>query len=191
MKKLSVFNNISLDGYFVDSHGEMNFAQNQAPDPEWDAFIAGNTSGGGGIMLFGRITYQMMAAFWPTPEAVAAMPVVANTMNNARKVVFSRTLEGAEWNNSQLLKDELLGNVRRLKEEAGPDIVIFGSGTIVTQLAQEDLIDEYVFVIVPVVLGQGRTMFEGLDTPRSMTLLESRSFKNGNVVLRYTPARAA
>ena len=79
------------------------------------------------------------------------MPVVANTMNNARKVVFSRTLEGAEWNNSQLLKDELPGNVRRLKEEAGPDIVIFGSGTIVTQLAQEDLIDEYVFVIVPVV----------------------------------------
>lgn len=191
MQKLSVFNNISLDGYFVDSHGQMNFAQNQAPDPEWDAFIAGNASGGGANMLFGRITYQMMASFWPTPEAVAAMPVVANAMNNARKVVFSRTLDRAEWNNSQLAREDLPGQVRRLKEGSGPGIIIFGSGTIVSQLARENLIDEYVFVIVPVVLGQGRTMFEGLDTPRQMTLRESRSFKNGNVVLRYTPARAA
>ena len=96
----------------------MNFAQNQAPDPEWDAFIAGNTSGGGGIMLFGRITYQMMAAFWPTPEAVAAMPVVANTMNNARKVVFSRTLQSVS-HNSRLVRDDLPGLIAGAHRNVG------------------------------------------------------------------------
>ena len=186
MQKLTVFNNVSLDGYFVDANGEMNFARNVAPDPEWDAFVEGNASGGGTTMLFGRLTYEMMASFWPTPEAETAMPVVAKTMNNSPKVVFSRTLDRADWSNTRLFKDDLPGEVRKLKAAEGPGMIIFGSGTIVSQLTREGLIDEYQFVVVPVVLGEGRTMFDVLNKAVAMTLLESRSFKNGNVFLRYS-----
>lgn len=187
MQKLSVFNNVSLDGYFVDAGGDMSFAQNAQPDPEWDAFVAGNASGGGGTFLFGRITYEMMASFWPTPAAMASMPVVSQTMNDTPKVVFSRTLERADWNNTRLFKSNLVEEVRQLKGSTGNGIIIFGSGTIVSQLAREGLIDEYQVIIVPVVAGKGRTMFEGLDQKMALQLISSRSFKNGNVFLRYRP----
>ncbi len=189
MQKLTVFNNVSLDGYFADEKNEMSFAQNAAPDPEWDAFINGNASGGGTNMLFGRVTYQMMASFWPTPAAMEAMPTVAKTMNNSPKVVFSRTLGRADWMNTRLVSEDLAGEVRRLKEADGPGMIIFGSGTIVAQLTQEGLIDEYQLVVVPVALGKGRSQFEGVKVPVRLDLLGSREFKNGNVFLRYQPRR--
>src|SRR5512143_1529269 len=142
MRKLIVFNHISLDGYFTDSHGDMSFAQNATPDAEWDAFVEGNASGGGGTMVFGRVTYELMASFWPTPAAVAQMPVVANRMNSARKVVFSRTLQKASWQNTRLVKGDLPGEIRKMKNEPGEASLIFGSGKIVSQLAQAGLIDE-------------------------------------------------
>ncbi len=190
MQKLTVFNNTSLDGYFVDASGEMDFARNPVPDEEWDTFITGNASGGGGgTFLFGRVTYEMMAAFWPTPEAAAAMPVVAKSMNDTPKVVFSRTLERADWKNSRLMKGDLLEEVRKLKEGPGEGILIFGSGTLVSQLAQAGLIDEYQITVEPVVLGKGRTMFEGLQAMLPLKLISARGFKNGNVFLVYQPVQ--
>jgi dihydrofolate reductase len=184
MRKLIVFNHISLDGYFTDVNGDMSFAQNHTPDPEWDAFVAGNASGGG-MLVFGRITYDLMIRFWPTPAATESMPVVAERMNNLPKVVFSRTLREATWNNTQLVKDDMIGEIQRLKKESGQDMVIFGSGTIISQLAQENLIDEYQLVIDPVTLGKGRTMFDGLKEKLPMKLKSSRTFNNGNVLLCY------
>ena len=187
MRKLIVFNNVSLDGYFSDAKGEMDFARNEKPDAEWDAFVAGNASdaSGGGIFVFGRITYEMMASFWPTPMATESMPVVARTMNARPKVVFSRTLDKAEWNNTRLVKEDLPGEIRRLKQEAGDDMLIFGSGRIVAQLAQQDLIDEYQIVVIPVVLGAGRSMFDGIKKELPLRLAKTRSFANGNVLLVY------
>src|SRR5690242_19247936 len=106
MRKLLVFNHISLDGYFTDSKGDMSFARNDKPDPEWDAFVSGNASNGG-MLVFGRVTYQMMASFWPTPAAAQSMPDVAERMNNLPKVVFSRTLQDASWENTRLVRDML------------------------------------------------------------------------------------
>ncbi len=188
MQKLSVFNNVSLDGYFTDASGDMNFAQNPQPDPEWDAFVAGNARGGGGTFLFGRLTYEMMASYWPTPAAAAAMPVVAKTMNETPKVVFSRTLDRADWNKTKLFKSNLAEEVRKLKEGPGQGILIFGSGTIVSQLAREGLIDEYQIILTPVALGKGRTMFEGLEGKLPLQLISSRNFRNGNIFLCYQPA---
>ena len=185
MPKLMVFNNISLDGYFVDAHGDMSFANNPRPDPEWDAFVAGNASGSGGVMVFGRVTYDLMASYWPTPIAASSMPVVAERMNSARKVVFSRTMDQATWMNTRLVKNDLPGEIRKLKKEAGGDLIIFGSGSIVSQLAQLGLIDEYQIIVTPVVLGKGRTMFEGLNEKLLLKLNKSRSFANGNVWLSY------
>ncbi len=186
MRKVMVFNNISLDGFFTDAHNEMNFTQDPRPDPEWDAFVAGNAAGGSSF-LFGRLTYQMMAAYWPTPAAVAAMPTVAKTMNDSPKIVFSRTLDKADWKNTTILNTDPADEVRRLKNGSGKDFVIFGSGTIVSQLAQNRLIDEYQFIVNPVVLGKGRTMFDGMATKLPLNLVDSRAFKNGNVWLRYLP----
>ncbi len=117
------------------------------------------------------------------------MPEVAEGMNKMPKVVFSRTMDKAAWNNTTLMKGDLVAAVRKLKGEAGPDIVILGSGTIVSQLAGEGLIDEYQFVVVPIVLGKGRTMFEGLKEKLTLKLTKSRVFGNGNVFLCYDPMK--
>jgi dihydrofolate reductase len=186
MRKLIVFNHVSLDGYFTDVNGDMSFAQNATPDPEWDAFVAGNASGGG-MFVFGRVTYELMASFWPTPLAAENMPDIAQQMNNLLKVVFSRTLEEASWNNTKLVKSDLTGEIRRMKQEEGDGMVIFGSGTIIAQLAQEGLIDEYQIVVNSVALGNGRTMFDGMKEKLPLKLTKTRTFGNGNVLLCYEP----
>ena len=186
MRKLIVFNHVSLDGYFTDAKGDMSFARNDNQDAEWDAFVASNASGGG-TLLFGRITYELMASFWPTPFAAESMPLVAERMNNLPKVVFSRTLDKASWNNTKLVKSDMTGEIRRMKKEPGEDMVIFGSGSIVSQLAQEGLIDEYQIVIDPVALGKGRTMFDGIKDKLPLKLKKTRTFGNGNVLLCYEP----
>jgi dihydrofolate reductase len=187
MRRLIVFNHVSLDGYFTDAQSDMSFARNDVPDAEWDAFVAGNASGGG-MLVFGRITYELMASFWPTPLAAENMPVVAQQMNALPKIVFSRTLDKVSWNNTKLVKGDPAEEIRRLKQEPGADMVIFGSGSIVSQLAQAGLIDEYQIVVDPVALGQGRTMFEGIKDKLTLRLIRTRTFGNGNVLLCYVPA---
>jgi dihydrofolate reductase len=186
MRKLIVFNHKSLDGYFADAKGDMSFVHNDNPDAEWEAFVASNASGGG-LLIFGRITNELMASFWLTPFAAETMPLVAQRMNNLPKVVFSRTLDTVSWNNTQLVKGDLIGEIQRLKKEPGEDLVILGSGSIVSQLAQAGLIDEYQIVVDPVVLGKGRTMFDGIQDKLPLKLKKTRTFGNGNVLLCYEP----
>ncbi|WP_426422323.1 dihydrofolate reductase family protein [Bradyrhizobium genosp. A] len=185
MPKLSVFNNVSLDGCFTDGQGDMSWAHKN--DQEWLDFTRTNARGGG-TMLFGRVTYDLMVQFWPTPMAMQSMPAVAERMNNLPKVVFSRTLDKATWNNTRVVKDDLVGEVRRLKNEPGDDMVIMGSGTIISQLTEAKLIDEYKIVVVPVILGSGRTMFEGVSGRPTLKCTLSRTFENGNVYLCYETA---
>ena len=182
MRKLNVFNQVSLDGYFVNNTGDMSWAHKQ--DAEWNEFTSSN-AGGGGELLFGRVTYDMMKSFWPTPQALQAMPEVAKQMNALPKVVFSTTLSEAGWNNTKIVKSNITDEVRKMKNESGPDMVIMGSGTIVAQFAKEGLIDQYQIVVNPIVLGSGRTMFDGLEDSLDLRLTSTRSFKNGNVVLQY------
>jgi dihydrofolate reductase len=182
MRKLSVFNAISLDGYFTDAKGDMTWAHKD--DAEWQAFAAENASGGGAL-VFGRVTYEMMSSFWPTPAAFESNAVVAERMNNLPKIVFSTTLEKSSWNNTTLVKGDIAAEMRKLKNETGPDMVIMGSGTIVAQLADARLIDDYHVVLNPIVLGSGRTMFDGVHERQNLQLTQTRPFSNGNVVLSY------
>ena len=184
MRKLLVFNSVTLDGYFTDANGDMSWAHKN--DPEWIEFAAENAKGGG-TLLFGRITYELMVSFWPTPAAIQSMPEIAKGMNNLPKVVFSRTLDKASWNNTKLVKNGLVEEVRKMKNEAGEDMVILGSGSIVSQLSEDRLIDEYQMVVNPIVLGKGRTMFEGLTKRLPMKRTSTRTFENGNVLLCYEP----
>ena len=184
MRHLSVFNNVTLDGYFSGPGGDFRWAHAGSDDPEYQAFVAENAKGGGALVL-GRVTYELMAGWWPTPAAAQMDPVVAGQMNALPKVVFSRTLASASWANTTLLREDAAAAMRRLKTEAGPDLVILGSGRVVAALAREGLIDEYQLLVNPVVLGKGRTMFDGLDEPMPLRLTESRAFRNGKVFLRY------
>jgi len=185
MRRLIVFNQVTLDGYFTDTKGDISWAHKR--DPEWDAFVQGNAQQNGEF-VFGRVTYQMMASYWPTPAAMQNNPVVAERMNSSSKVVFSRTLVEVSWKNTRLLKDSPASEVRKMKNESGPGMVIFGSGTIVSQLAQEGLIDEYQLVVNPVVIGKGRTMFENVSKKLSLKRTNTRTFSNGNVFACYEPA---
>lgn len=189
MRKLAVFNNVTLDGYFAGKHGDISWAKGHT-DAEFNAFVADNARSGG-VLVLGRITYELMTSYWPTPLAMQHDPVVAERMNNLRKVVFSRTLDKASWNNTKLMKGDLTAEIRKLKSEPGDDMAILGSGTIVSQLAREGLIDEYQFVVNPVVLGEGRTMFDGIKDELSLKLTKTRPFGNGNVFLCYEPMAAS
>jgi len=182
MRKLMVYNSVSLDGYFVDGNGDMSWAHKR--DPEWNAFVAENARGDS-VMLFGRVTYDMMSRFWPTDAALKSLPEVAARMNSAPKVVFSRTMDKATWNNTRLIKDNLVEEVRKMKQEPGDPMVILGSGNIIAQLSGARLIDEYQLVLTPIVLGRGRTMFDGIPERMPLKLTKSRAFGNGSVVVWY------
>jgi len=185
MAKVIVFNSVSVDGYFAGPDGDLSWAHG-ADDAEWNEFIGSNAKGDARL-LFGRVTYEMMASYWPTPMAAQNDPVVAEGMNKLPKVVFSRTLSKVTWNNTKLLKGDLAKEVRAMKDGPGADIMIFGSGTIVAQLARENLIDEYQLVTVPVVLGKDKGLFDGLDRPVTLKRTDTRAFKNGNVLVSYQP----
>ena len=187
MRRLIVFNHMSLDGYFTDANGDMRFAHSDKPDAEWDAFVAGNASGGG-ILLFGRITYELMASYWPTPAAAENMPVVAERMNNLPKVVFSRTLDQVSWNNTRLVKENIAGEIQSLKQQSGKDLFIFGSSDLSANLAQMGLIDEYRIMVNPLILGNGKPLLQGIKDRLPLKLLKTRTFRNGNVLLYYQPA---
>jgi dihydrofolate reductase len=183
LQKLLVFNQVTLDGYFSGPNGDLSWAHKQ--DPEWDKFVADNAKGGG-TLLFGRVTYEMMVAFWPTPEAMKAFPKVAEGMNKSQKVVFSRTLDKVSWKNTRLVKDGMADEVRKMKGQPGKGMTILGSGKVVSQLASEGLIDEYQIVVNPVALGKGRTMFEGVKAPVNLKRTSTREFKNGNILTVYS-----
>ena len=186
LRNLEAFMQISLDGYYCDSRGDMSFAHKPPEDTEWHEFVTENASGGG-MLLFGRITYDMMAAWWPTTMAAQAMPEVAARMTAIPKIVFSRTLNSAEWSNTTLVQDDLVGTVRRMKGETGPDITILGSGSIVRQLADAGLIDTLQVVVNPVALGAGKSLFSGISRNVELVLTNTRVFRNGSMVLWYTP----
>jgi len=183
MQKLRVFESISVDGYFTDARGDMAWAHAGQQDPEFADWVGGNASSGGSL-LFGRKTYQLMEAYWPTPLAMQQMPVVAQGMNEATKYVASRTIQPT-WRNTQLLRGDLVEAVRDLKASDGLGIVVLGSGSVAAQLGAAGLVDEYQLVIVPVALGGGRTVFTHATKLR---LVDQRTFRCGNVVVTYAAA---
>jgi len=184
MALLSAFISLSLDGCYADAGGDMSWAHSQ--DPEQAGFTASNAKGGGRL-VFGRLTYEMMSAFWPTTMAGEMMPDVAAGMNGMPKTVFSRSLKKADWHNTVIATDDLATELTRLKGE-DLDISILGSGSIVAQATTAGLLDELQVMLVPVTLGGGKRLFDGIPRSIAWRREEARQFGNGNVFLRYRPA---
>jgi dihydrofolate reductase len=185
MPILTSFISLSLDGCYADANSDMNWAHSQ--DPEQAEFTASNAKGGGAL-VFGRITYEMMASFWPTPQAAQMMPEVAAQMNTLPKIVFSRTIKSAGWQNSRVVSADLVGELSRLKAGKGPDMTILGSGSIVAQVATAGLLDELQIMLVPIALGAGKHLFDGVPRSLAWRRDNSRQFSNGNVFISYRPA---
>jgi dihydrofolate reductase len=186
MRKLNVFNQISIDGYFKTTDGDISWLHQPDDDAEFKQFTNENAVSGG-VLLFGRKTYETMVTFWPTPQAAEQFPEVARQMNSLPKVVFSKSLDQATWNNATIVKGDPVAEVRRMKSEAGPAMAILGSGSIVAQLTRAGLIDEYQVLVIPTVLSEGTSMFDGAGRMVNMTLANSRTFRNGRVFLVYHP----
>jgi dihydrofolate reductase len=129
-----------------------------------------------------------MTMYWPTPLAAKNNPVVATYMNERPKIVVSHSIDKPDWNNTIRIQGDLPAAVRRLKQEPGDDICILGSGSLVAQLAPHGLIDSYQMVVSPIVLGQGKTLFEGMKDRLNLKLTSTRAFHNGNAVLSYEAA---
>lgn len=186
-RRLIVFNNSTLDGYFTSINGDSSWAHKNNEDAEWNQFVADNANGAA-ILLVGRITYELMANYWLSEQAMNNNFALAERMKNMPKMVFSKTLDAVFWNNTKLVKGNLATEVRKIKKEGGDDMVILGSGSLVAQLAQVGLIDEFRVVINPAMLGNGRTMFDGIKEKLSLELIKTKAFANGNVLLCYKPA---
>lgn len=184
MRKVGVFNSVSLDGYYTDAQSDMSWAHAGTDDPELQEFTRNNAQGTNAL-VFGRVTYDMMVAYWPTPNAAKAMPDVAKGMNEAPKYVFSRSMEKADWSNTTLLKGDPAKEIARIKLSPGPDLTILGSGSIVAQLVGAGLIDEVQVMVVPIVLGSGKSQFADVRSMPWWRLSRSRTFENGRVYLAY------
>jgi dihydrofolate reductase len=187
MRKITAFENTSLDGYFAGPNGEIDWfvasshAGNQTEEDEFAIDSIKSTD----TLLFGRVTYELMASYWPTADAMKNNPTLAERMNNLHKIVFSRTLDKVEWQNTRLLKDNIEEEIQEMKNQPEKNMAIRGSGSIVSMLAQRGLFDEYSIMVNPVILGGGRSIFQGIKDRLHLERLETRTFKSRNVLLHY------
>lgn len=185
MGNIIMMNWVSIDGFYADENGGIDWILR---DPEVDKATHGVGQGQADTMLCGRITYQEMESFWPQaaldPNLPAGVKAMADEVNGMKKVVFSHTLTGVTWENSRLVRDDLVGEVKRLKAESNSEMMLFGSGTVVRQLTDAGLIDDYVLIVTPVILGKGKALFTDV-TKLDLKLMSAKSFDSGNVLLHY------
>jgi dihydrofolate reductase len=187
MRKTYFFILTSVDGFFEGPNHDI-FWHNV--DEEFNEF-ANEQLSSTDMLLFGRVTYEMMASYWPTPAAKADDPVIAGLMNALPKIVVSTTLDKAEWENTRLIKDNVAEEVGKLKQQAGKDMIVMGSSDLAVSLAEMGLVDEFRIMVNPVVLGAGKPVFSGIHGRMNLKLLKTRTFGNGNVLLYYAPEAKA
>lgn len=185
MRRILVFNNLTLDGLFSDDSGGVDWAKRDGGEL---ADYVRQYGGGVATYLFGRKTFQMFASFWPTPAGKAASPYFAKLLNEGQKVVFSKTLTKVDWENTVIEPAADAQTMAKLKAGSGGDYLIFGSGSLVRALSLAGLIDEYQVVLNPLILGSGRPLFSPLPKRVALDLLEAKPFQNGTVLLRYRPS---
>jgi dihydrofolate reductase len=180
MRSLILWDMLSLDGYFEGpGKGEIDWFRY---DDDLEQYILSNQLSAG-TLLFGRVTYEGMAAYWPAAEGP-----IADFMNSVPKVVFSTTLERPDWTNTRVVNENVPDEVRALKQQPGGDIFVFGSAGLAATLIEHDLVDEYRFGINPILLGTGTPFFKGGARPRNLTLTEAQPLGSGLVILHYRPA---
>jgi dihydrofolate reductase len=174
---------ISLDGYFEGPARDISWHN---LDEDFNKFAIDQLNSVD-TLLFGKVTYEMMASYWSTPAAVSDDPVVAGKMNSLPKIVFSNTLSKVDWQNTTLIKNNFVEKISKLKQQEGKDLVIFGSSDLAVTFMDHNLIDEFRIMINPLALGGGKPLFQGLKDKYKFKLLGTKTFNSGNVLLYYQP----
>ena len=186
MRKLSSFLFLSLDGYYKDPNDDISWHDHGEGESE---FSAQNLKSGN-VLLFGRKTFELMAAFWPTDMASKQYPEVAAGMNRAEKIVLSTTLEQPTWQITTVYSEHAIEEIRKLKSTPGNDITVLGSGDVLRQLTDAGLVDEFQVMVDPIVLGKGSAFLSGIRRPLRLTLMHTRIFDSGAVLHHYRNAAA-
>ncbi|SRR5271166_956120 len=180
MRRVIVSNLVSLDGFYEGPNHELDW---HVVDDEFFSY-AKDMLREADTLLFGAATYQLMAGYWPT----APRDEIADQMNSLPKVVFSKTLKSAEWNNSKLVSGNAAEEISRLKHLPGKDLVILGSAHLAASLLSQGLIDEYRVILNPILIGSGKRLFPGLREEIRLKLTNTRQFASGVIVLYYQKA---
>ena len=183
MRKIVLAMSVTLDGFSAGPNGEMDWVTDNL-DEEILSYID-DQLGNKGAILLGRVTYQIWADYWPSQSGS-----IAEKIGNASKIVFSRTLAAAEWENSRLVKGDAAGEVRQLKAQPGRDLMLQGGVGLAQSFIKLGLVNEYQLLIYPMVLGAGKPLFRDIKDRLPLRLVQSRTFKNGAVLLVYRPAGA-
>ncbi len=186
MRNLFSFNMISLDGFFEGAQ-PWDLSWHNV-DEEFNEFAIEQLKTIDTLM-FGRKTYEGMAGYWASDDALNDDTTVAELMNSLPKLVISRTLSKADWNNTRLIKDNIAEEILKLKQQPGKDLAIFGSADLLSTLMQMDLVDEHRVIVNPVILGKGTPLFKNMEDQVKLKFLKSRQFKSGNTLLYYAPTR--
>ncbi|WP_372773039.1 dihydrofolate reductase family protein [Mangrovibacterium sp.] len=182
MRKITAFIFTSLNGYYQGADGNIDWHSNGSEEIEF----AQTKLQEGKTLLFGRRTYELIRNFWVGPMAYELFPAVALRLNQTEKLVCSNTLKQTEWNNTSILSDDIVSQIKKIKETEGENITLMGSGSLLKQLAEADLIDEYEIMIDPVILGSGKTIFEGINKELNLQITDARLFReSGTLVLYY------
>ena len=184
MRKLIADPIISLDGYFTSPNNKIDwFGGFDSEEWTWSSDILRSVD----AMLYGRVTYEEFRQFWPTPEPkqMGIDPYLIERLNNLPKIVFSKSLAETPWKPASLVREDPSAAVARLKQEPGKDMVVVGSGTLVSSLLRDDLIDEYFIRVRPIILGAGRPLFVDREARHPLRLVSAKTFKTGTIGLHY------
>ena len=191
MRKLIVTEFYSLDDLMSDSEDKMDWVTTTFSQ-DMGKYV-GDVYANADTLFLGEVTYQIMATYWPTadtnPEAFQGDAESAHTMNSIRKVVFSKNLKDLAWSNSALKTEIVPEEIKKMKQEPGKNMLVAGSASIVQQLTNFGLVDEYHLLVHPVILGNGKPLFKDIRERHNLKLISTEVFKNGVVLLRYEPLR--
>ena len=181
MRKITAYNFLTLNGFFKGPDGDLSWHRHGGEEAEFAKEGASSQC----VLLFGRVTYEMMASYWPTPMAMEQNADVATGMNASEKIVFSNTLKKADWSNTRVIGGDIIEEVKKLKRTEGNDMTILGSGSIISQFTDHKLIDTYLLMVDPVALPAGTPIFNGMKEKLDLKLMDTRTFKSGVVLLTY------
>lgn len=178
---------VSVDGYFEGPNHDITW---HMVDDEFNQFAVEQINEVD-TLLFGRVTYELMASFWPKaaedPNTAKDDLTIAQKMNSLPKIVFSKSLNDVDWDYTRLIKTDVKDEVLKLKNKTGKDIAIFGSNNLAANLINMNLVDEFRIMVNPVALGDGNSVFAGVEDKLFLKPVSSRKFTNGNVLLYYHP----
>ena len=180
MRKLIMWNLITLDGYFEGNQNWDLTFHNTVWGQELEKLSVEQLHSAD-YLVFGRVTYEGMAAYWTNEEGE-----IADLMNRIPKLVFSKTLKLADWNNTTLISENATDEIKKLKVKGGKDLYVFGSANLSETFINDNLFDEYRIGIAPVILGRGRPLFRQGISSKNLTLISAQQLSTGGVILKYT-----